>query len=697
MTESQRDAHLRAVVLSGGGAKGVFESGALHAFYQVGLEPDVITGSSVGAINAVAYAEVICARRSHGEDAARETMNRALTLWQRLDRMKIADLDGWGWRVFAVTLLVLLLGGAVLSWVVAGQPLGGWLGWLQFAAVLVLGVGLLYEGFWLIRTWVRLPGWMRKRVRQGMTNLVEHTESEEQEAADKGKVFPGKGLLRVLGLYPALFSHKGLERALATVVAADRRLSDYRSFGIDVRLTRTNVRTGRTEISEYATRRELQRPGIERGRRVLGDPYVRPSALASAAFPVAFPPVSAERIYPPPDNPELIGTVADRSSIKQILTKIFGPHAKEEYLWLMALLDSLSDEDREIMRIGNEERLSRKLQESFTAEHSGWTRVSQHGIDTLIDTRHWPQLPVPGVSQYSDHYFDGGVLDNTPMATALQALRDILARRHAGRESTTPQNKTSELINPIHEAFVVLLAPPPRRRYLSAREAGELAGPALGARALRLQAEKRLAEDIRQAEKIDALLAQRGLVATAAKSAAQKVSPAKVLVTGGPDAASTDTAVDAMLRGESWPEVFSRENLKEPGKKTPAETEPEGLVRVRVTRVYPSWDLPWVMSLDDRLGFSREQAMRFQTRGCRDTLIALNDRYRETAESNGSVPEHGSAAARLVGGGSRHVSVHPGWVCRAEQCAIRKTCDQLAAEESESHSHPVASPASRLN
>ena len=42
-----------AISLSGGGAKGDFEVGALRLLYDRGIRPDVLTGSSVGAINAV--------------------------------------------------------------------------------------------------------------------------------------------------------------------------------------------------------------------------------------------------------------------------------------------------------------------------------------------------------------------------------------------------------------------------------------------------------------------------------------------------------------------------------------------------------------------------------------------------------------------------------------------------------------------
>ena len=46
-----------ALVLSGGGSKGDFELGAIRYLYDRGIRPDVITGTSVGAINAAKLAE----------------------------------------------------------------------------------------------------------------------------------------------------------------------------------------------------------------------------------------------------------------------------------------------------------------------------------------------------------------------------------------------------------------------------------------------------------------------------------------------------------------------------------------------------------------------------------------------------------------------------------------------------------------
>ena len=44
-----------AIVLSGGGAKGAYQAGFLRAAIERGFSPDIVTGTSVGAINAAAF------------------------------------------------------------------------------------------------------------------------------------------------------------------------------------------------------------------------------------------------------------------------------------------------------------------------------------------------------------------------------------------------------------------------------------------------------------------------------------------------------------------------------------------------------------------------------------------------------------------------------------------------------------------
>ena len=45
-----------AFVLGGGGARGAMQVGALRALFEAGVKPDLLVGTSIGAINATALA-----------------------------------------------------------------------------------------------------------------------------------------------------------------------------------------------------------------------------------------------------------------------------------------------------------------------------------------------------------------------------------------------------------------------------------------------------------------------------------------------------------------------------------------------------------------------------------------------------------------------------------------------------------------
>lgn len=72
---------MRALVLSGGAAHGAFQAGAIEAVYEMGWIPDIVCGSSVGAINAVGLA----AGKSpeHLSNIWRSVRNEDVYRWRR--------------------------------------------------------------------------------------------------------------------------------------------------------------------------------------------------------------------------------------------------------------------------------------------------------------------------------------------------------------------------------------------------------------------------------------------------------------------------------------------------------------------------------------------------------------------------------------------------------------------------------------
>ncbi len=107
-----------AMVLSGGGARGAFEAGVIEAFEEAGIVPEILTGTSAGAINATAMAIGMPARqlsemwlglRSKDVYRVRVDLPRALrplrlvssTLTNLLDppslAIKLLEAIGWTW------------------------------------------------------------------------------------------------------------------------------------------------------------------------------------------------------------------------------------------------------------------------------------------------------------------------------------------------------------------------------------------------------------------------------------------------------------------------------------------------------------------------------------------------------------------------------------------------------------------------
>lgn len=66
----------RALILSGGGARGAYQAGVLKFLKEMGWEPDLISGTSVGAINAVAIG---CGLK----------IEEIITLWKMLDKKNV--------------------------------------------------------------------------------------------------------------------------------------------------------------------------------------------------------------------------------------------------------------------------------------------------------------------------------------------------------------------------------------------------------------------------------------------------------------------------------------------------------------------------------------------------------------------------------------------------------------------------------
>ena len=104
---------MRAFVLSGGGTLGAWQVGQLEGLLDGGVEPDLLVGTSVGAMNAAAVAG----------DPTPEGVRNLATTWRRTRRADI--LPVWGWsRVSALSRRALYSNGGLLysAWLMLRPP-----------------------------------------------------------------------------------------------------------------------------------------------------------------------------------------------------------------------------------------------------------------------------------------------------------------------------------------------------------------------------------------------------------------------------------------------------------------------------------------------------------------------------------------------------------------------------------------------
>ena len=83
-------ARVLAFVMSGGGARGALEAGALRALLEAGIRPDMLVGTSIGAVNAACLAlngldgTGLAGLETAWRDAAAADLLPANYLWQTL-------------------------------------------------------------------------------------------------------------------------------------------------------------------------------------------------------------------------------------------------------------------------------------------------------------------------------------------------------------------------------------------------------------------------------------------------------------------------------------------------------------------------------------------------------------------------------------------------------------------------------------
>lgn len=94
------------VVLAGGGAKGAYEVGFIRALSEFGIEPDVIAGTSIGALNGCLYASL---------KNTQDTYKILKKVWNRLKKESPLKIDKLDSALHLTDLLLLIKNGGSLS------------------------------------------------------------------------------------------------------------------------------------------------------------------------------------------------------------------------------------------------------------------------------------------------------------------------------------------------------------------------------------------------------------------------------------------------------------------------------------------------------------------------------------------------------------------------------------------------------
>jgi hypothetical protein len=210
---------------------------------------------------------------------------------------------------------------------------------------------------------------------------------QDEERQDEAKERLRQAVRHFLGKHNAergLFAAESLREALnkpyddSGTPALDpaQGLSSFRAAGIDVRLTRTNIRSGQLEISAHRTLQEMLRritdDPTDAADVLVGDPNAIEAALTSGAFPVAFTPHSLADIYPTGSH--------ENDALHAILR---GPDAAAAF--------GISPDQQALL--------------------------------------------VEAYPRADDLYLDGGAIDNHPLSAAIDAIKDAARRARSARSA----------------------------------------------------------------------------------------------------------------------------------------------------------------------------------------------------------------------------------------------------------------------
>lgn len=427
----------RGFVMTGGGAKGLYEAGVIHAFHISGMEFDVITGSSIGAMNSVFFAEYLYRKKGlppavrDDPEKAVEAMDRLVRqfhhAWLLLPSIRIIDDSDSGPLGMLVNDLMKF--NLSLPQIVR---LGWW--WTDPKKGLIPSPEVISAGGKLGKELVERLGGLGELLRL----YKDHRQEMPREALrtylarfgmDKSLV-PGKDDQKLKDAFTAPVTPLTIDHLTGDVedkpakgenglIDPQRSMKDYYQAGIDVRLTRANYRTGRLEISGYLSPPDFIR-WLERQawRLQSGDPDQIPlgsfrlqmlgnanavnSGLASGRFPGVFAAYPITDLYPKTDG--------ENSPLHDMLVNWMNGNIIQEALKKAFLEVHNGDKD---------------VEENWRAKFESW-RDSEVMATFFANEK--------------DTYVDGGAIDNTPSNSVVDATREWVEREDISKRDVILDN-----------------------------------------------------------------------------------------------------------------------------------------------------------------------------------------------------------------------------------------------------------------
>ena len=658
--------------MTGGGAKGLYEAGVINAFHISGMEFDVITGSSIGAMNSVFFAEYLYRKhklsneiRSNPEKAVVE-MDRMVRqfhhAWLTLPEIKIID-DGETGSLGKLKNDLLEFNFSIPKLV----TLGWW--WTDPQRVKTFSTDVVDAGLTLVAELVERLGGPKELLRivfnnngdlkrEALRTYLARFDMDRSIVPDKDDqklkdVFTGP----VTPLREAHLSGDVTEtppEGESGLVDPDRTMRDYYEAEIDVRLTRANFRTGRLEISSYFSQADFIR-WLERQawRLQSGDPDKIPlgsfrlqmpgnanainAGLASGRFPGVFAAYPITSIYPSsdPENARLYDLLAN---------------------WMDGQL------------------IKKAMKEAYLKVHQGEEDVEERW-ERIFESWRTSDNMKSFFANLEDAYVDGGAIDNTPSNSVIDAVREWVGREGKSKRDVTLDN------------YVIFLHKEPivKQEDVASPTTFELVG-----RTLEIQSAAKLASDADTIDTINYFGEQGdelGQALLALLEGLEQVQPdGDGKTPEGLEEAVRNLAKERDLRGfrGSKPEGILK-RLKgwsedKIGNKLP--------LHVDEIIIHPEEMAMSTLQFTERLGYRKENAIDMLTMGCYNTLWALRG-YLEGDEVELDEFDQKVLAMlkkwmgfdALPGDHKEQQNLHKEWKCQRTECVYHaKYCPRGAGK-----------------